>query len=678
MAEPTIVPPELGTELERFLRGIFNATTGANNLSGAANAASTTIVKFAQATAAAGAPVIEAAKPLAILAMRTTTLTSSIYGAEKAFSSLTPILGGITNSFQSLMGFATAAKDTGVFGRALSVALQGAGTAIKRFEGIMNFQLEGAQKVTDTFISLSSGGLTFGASINNMAAFASQLGVPLQMMGKVIQANIEQLTNLGSTMERNSEAVFGATKQIFYNLHGERRLNDAALALYGTYENLAEGVTGFLALQKQQGINIMDTNYQQNLTNNTVQDYLVRLKELQALTGKSVKTLQAEEAERRTNLAYQQTISALGEKVATNFAAVESVAGRLGPEMKQIARQMFAGQELTAEQRQIQAMNQPIVNMIERMVAASKELDPAAFKREFANIGKQTAPEIKSFVENLGDLARLPPGANQAIDAMVRIAALGNSLYTDLINLGKTMGAVEVDTEDALKGLDPATKNLVKTTRTLMQSQTEIDSAIVNNMQKMSGVTDILASLQAQVLRLQYTVTSTVLDGLNAVGNLSGQTSANAIVEAISKSISSTVGDIASTVFTDMPEIRALQARINQETARYQRQQARDLATPGTPGQSPGTTAPVTPAIPSAPTRPPPPAAPPIPQPPAATPEGLPPAATPSGPTSGAAPATGPSPVLAALELNNRISGEQQELLADILRVQQDILDAVA
>jgi hypothetical protein len=577
----------LPDEVVRALQALGDAAaSAAGELGGAATDASNAIlsqladllggfVKVGMSVASFGSGLLAANPNLFLLAVRTTNLSSAVYGAEKAFSSFVPTLDGVSEGLRNIINMGSGIRITGIAFTSLS-------NVLGKVSGLLKFQLEGSQKVADTFNQLTSQGLLFSGSIGALADSAVYSLVPMQTLAKVIQNNIENISLLGSSMETNARMVTNLSSAIFHATSGLTQVDNATMSLYGTYENLSEGVAGYLALLKQQGQNMRQENYTRTLTDGSMQEYLLRLKELSAFTGKNVKTLQKEEAERRQNLAYQLTLNAMGDRaegVAQSFAMVENVAGKMGPEMQQIARAMFAGQELTAEQRQIAAMNQPAVDMIQRMVEASKNLDKDAFKTEFGKIGAEFAPILTNFARSMGDLARLPPGANKAIDTMIRISSLGLTSFSDLRNLSETVGEITGNTQDALRGIDPATKTFLEGSRTMMLSQMEIDRVVTDNMSKMSGLVNLLASLQTQIVRFQGQISSTIFSTLNRAG-LTGDSSEAAALEALSAAVSEGLKLVTSSAEIKPPD---MEGAVRRAEERYRALERRSGLSPATP-----------------------------------------------------------------------------------------------
>jgi hypothetical protein len=285
-----------------------------------------------------------------------TGVSSSVYGADKAFTSVIPTLDAMASTVTSLLtalgqmssGFSIAGFSFGKAGEgAAALANMGIDVLVKS----LKFQIEGAQKVTDNFHKLTMIGATFGGSIQNMVKAAAGTRTPIDEFAKSVAANAESISKLGLGMNRGARVVVGMAKDIFDT-------NRALVGLYGNVTELSKGTADFLSLQTQLGINV-EKDYHNQLI--YAQEYLMRQKELSSITGKTAETMKREEEGRRKQLDYNLKLGRLGEVAKANVQEGMSMAGKIfGDQGAKYAEEYFAtgGKVYSTEALRYQAVNQ--------------------------------------------------------------------------------------------------------------------------------------------------------------------------------------------------------------------------------------------------------------------------------------------------------------------------------
>lgn len=165
----------------------------------------------------------------------------------------------------------------------------------------IQFQIGVGQKVIDSYEKIISAGANFGGSIRSFAHLARSTGVPFQILAEVTRANIDTISQLGLSVQTSAGLIGSSTLNIF---KGGSKLNDQLVLMYGNFENLSEGVANWLSFLTQSGVVLSKSVVDEKIKSGALAEYLITQKELTSISGKTAKTLKAEEEERRKNLAY--------------------------------------------------------------------------------------------------------------------------------------------------------------------------------------------------------------------------------------------------------------------------------------------------------------------------------------------------------------------------------------
>lgn len=622
---------------------------------------------------------------IALLALRTTALTSSVYGTDKAFSSLVPV---IEKMGEGLTSFGTLAKFMGVAGGAAAKAIAGTTFVFNKLSGVLRFQLESAQKVADVFVALNQNGASFGYSIQEMQMRATRAGVPLQTLAKIVQDNIEPLSSLGMGVQDASLNVTSLARDIIDNAASVRgagrNYNAAVTASYGNMENLSAGIANYLQLQTMLGENVRSSTVMERIKTGEVQEYLLRQKELTAITGKNAAQLKKEEEERRKNYLYIQALNQMSPVQRKNTEEQMAMLKMISPALHDAAMEVVSfGDVMTPTGLQFQALNSEAVQFA-RQGLAMTNADRETFRRNLGNLSRQVAPTIRSFYQSQQDVIQSGMIGQNKLLMDIGATGVGFERFNSMLeNSPDVFAQMEADRlKAAQEAMDPATQSFVDATRLLISNQVEIDQQITQNMQKMTGLVQALNYIQTTLIRLQGRISDAILTGFEQ----SRDNPAAAIGNALA-----TVGQAMLDIVRNPSEFRERPAVSEQEEDRRwaELQRRNRAALEIVRGRQPAG------PLPSVtPTPPPTPAAPEQNQTPSTspgtpnTPPSEPPAPNPfnQGASLPATTATNNmaelrrtfSDMLVALNSNNNISSEQQQVLNDILRVQQNILDAVA
>jgi hypothetical protein len=445
-----------------------------------------------------------------------TTLTSSVYGADKAFASVIPTLDFITGTFtKTVTAAGTALSGVSIagfsFGKASEAAAQGVANTFEVLSDVIKFQINSAQKVSDQFLALSKVGATFGGSIGTMGADAKKLQIPLLEFGRIITTNVENLTKLG-------KSVRDAGFEVANYAAGLYESSDALVALYGNVENISAGVADFLALQAQLGRVDQMRGEQGRADSNrqsaAIKEYLIRQKELTALTGQSADALKKAEEERRRDLAYQLKVSRMSTTAQANVSEAFGIAQtKFGDEAAQYLKEYIRTQGKVTDPAMISfaAGNQEVAQTMQ-MFAENINLGKDEFRRTYAGFIKANAGAYRGFAEGIEDLAELPPSLmNNFVQSQTKMGASLISNMNFFENLPTTIERMIAEGTD-LRGVltDSASKAFVDAERRRSQVQQEIDASVLGNMQKLGSTMELLNQATLSMVRAQDSINQLV------------------------------------------------------------------------------------------------------------------------------------------------------------------------
>lgn len=431
-----------------------------------------------------------------------TSLTSSIYGADKAFTSVIPTLNFITSTFtKTVTAAGTALSGLSIrglnIGRASEAAAAGVAATFEVLSDVIKFQIESAQKVSDQFQELSKVGATFGGSIGTMGAVAADLRIPLLQFGKVITGNIESLSKLGGSITDAGYRVVSFGMDLYDK-------EDTLLALYGSIENISAGVADFMALQARLGKSATDDYIGQR---NAIKEYLIRQKELTALTGETADNMKKAEEERKKDLAYQMKVSRMSTTAQDNVREAFAIAqSKFTDEAAQYLKEYIRTQGKVTDPVLISFANgnQEVARTME-MFAENIHLGTTEFRRTYAGFIKGNMNAYKGFAESVEGLAELP---NSVMNDYTRSqVTTASSLIRNMDFIDQIQGTVErmitqgLDLRGALG--DAASKAFVDAERDRSKIQREIDTNVLTNMQNIGGTIRYLNEMTLSIVKAQ-------------------------------------------------------------------------------------------------------------------------------------------------------------------------------
>lgn len=463
------------------------------------------------------------------LAFRLTAVNSSIYGTTEAFTSVIPVIDAVKGTFDKLLGFASklsGALPLGPISAAARQSLQLFSAGIGFLTDTLKFQIESAQKLTNSFLDIAKNGATFGASLVNFATFAREVNVPMQLLSKITKDNLENFNKLGLNVQDSSKAVIRQADTIFRSTN---KTDQALAILYGGIEGLTETVGDFATLLAQEGTVINENTLQVRLQSGAVQEYLLRQKELTSLTGQSTKALKEAEEKRRNELDYTLKMSRLTSDTA-KFNVQEGISlisKMFGTQAGDVAKEFFAtdGNLYSLTARQFSAVNAEVMEAIEN-VLGGVNLNVEGFRNRYSNFFTVNADRFRAVAEATESIAEVNRAANNTIlgmqvDVGKNILA-SQTMMTNATALLKTITDARNEILDPTKPIVAESAAFLVSLRAVMDNQKLLDQEIMSSMGKLGSITTSFLNLQASLVQFQGMMFKEVLQIIEEANQVPG------------------------------------------------------------------------------------------------------------------------------------------------------------
>jgi hypothetical protein len=291
--------------------------------------------------------------------------------------------------------------------------------------------------------------------------------------------------------------------------------------MYGGIDELSKGISDFLVLQAQEGQNLRQRNIQELLLNGTISEYLVRQKELSAITGKRVDELRKEEEARRMNLDYALKIGRLGDDAKNNLSESMAVIGKIfGPSAIKYAEEYFAtgGKVLTQTSLEYEAANTEATRAIMQMISGINQA-PNEFRQAYMAYLQSNAPALEQFARAQEDLAEVNRAANNKIIASMTETSSAILANLTLIKNGTDLAAEAAKIRAQIEsGLDPQGRGYVEAERQRQKNQSLIDQMVTENMSKMGQMVATLNQVQQLYIEVQNQAFKQLSGVIDAMG----------------------------------------------------------------------------------------------------------------------------------------------------------------
>ena len=440
------------------------------------------------------------------------TVPNSIADSNQAFASVTGTIStftglvstgltGLGSFVSSLVKIGPAAKAIEGFSKILGGGVELVGSAI-------NMQINRTQKVVGMFDQLAGVGAIFGTSLEQAKNAARAGGLSLETFSKVVSSNAANLSMLGGNVQQAGADVVKLT----------RTLSPGLITIYGGLENANQAVIDYLTVQAQQGVNVVRN--QQQVTQGS-QAYLLNLKELQILTGKSTQQLQAEMKARAERAAVQTALAEMTVEQRRNFdTAFAKLPASLQAVYTDIAAANAQGTQAFSQRfLELQAMSPEITAIMEDLAEAGKTMDPEQFNKYQAS----RENEILAITERL----RKERGMEFLI-AQQRPDAVPNAIRT-LEGVVSEMGPLTSRYTNAVQAQAAAAAQLAKTntefanTYTGLQQQLQgfkglMEDLAINSVKETSKI----INLAYKAAEIQYALLGTIVSGVNKLVDILG------------------------------------------------------------------------------------------------------------------------------------------------------------
>lgn len=426
------------------------------------------------------------------LVKQTISLSSATMGAQGAFTSLAPAINLTVDTITKLAEAAATAGSAIPFIGGLGVAAaKTLKVGLDLANQVVQFQLNNAQRVADSFVNLSQQGTSFGGSINSMIASAAAANVSLETFAKTVNNNVQALVGMGGEAGRNAMLIATMGRRI-----GDT--NDRLLAQYGSFDQLNQGIIDYISLQNAAGIDEIRRN--QNL-GKTVEDYLIRQREITALTGKRAEELKKEEEARRRQIAFASLLNDLGPEARENLREAFAQVGKFGPEFQTYLQQYLISQRTGIVSREMILLENflgPAAGAV-REIAGSINSSKDAFRTLSTDIITNAAPAARQAalgLETFGALAQAGYGS----DIVKFLADAAGSLNASFTAANSAAQQAKDLAKNQLVDLTTATRGFADATRSLEQRRITLDQAALESMTNFQYLVDFGTMMQERMI----------------------------------------------------------------------------------------------------------------------------------------------------------------------------------
>lgn len=449
------------------------------------------------------------------------TLSSTMVSTIQGFTSVTSQLYASTNAFQSAQigvdGFSSVMKSLltvlesgsgllGLFSRSvgfgLSIFTKVVNSGLDIAVGVIKFRLEAAKTITDLFVNLNKQGAMFGGNLNLLLDSAKESGINLQEFGRFVQSSIEALSGFGGTIAQSAVKVGNLTNRI-------AEVDEPLLAMYGSFQSLAEATAQYMNLQKRLG--------QSEIANTTdqataVSEYLRNQRLLTELTGKNVQEQQREIERRRTIAAYTEALRQEEDQTTRNqIEFVVGLAGEYGPKMQQAIQDFYQnnGQLINEQSITTARMNKPVFDMLSQMLAATRQA-PDQFKSSMGSIAQASRDGILSMQTVMSETGMFMLNASRRGGAVLDIIGEvgGNVRRVDaaISKLPETLDRFRFEQEGAKAGSAFFTGAI----REQNNLQKEIDAAVRDQLGSLPDIVSAAMKLNSAFIKAQTGISEVV------------------------------------------------------------------------------------------------------------------------------------------------------------------------
>jgi len=247
---------------------------------------------------------------------------NSAYNSSEVFASVAPTLTLMGNTIKAVTDVvATAFTGIPFIGGIFSAADKALGLTIDITTKVMEMQLQNAQKMLNTYNSMSKTGLSFGGSLELMRQAAVKSNLGLDYFSKFVTDSADSLSKFSGSMVTSANFVgkWGADL---------RKTDQQLLVMYGGVAEFDSALAEYAARQANAGIDVIKN--QEQLKKGAL-DYLYAQKALTELTGKNLDSIKKEQEAREEQAGYILAKKEIGETAPLVDQTLSLIADRLGP-----------------------------------------------------------------------------------------------------------------------------------------------------------------------------------------------------------------------------------------------------------------------------------------------------------------------------------------------------------
>ena len=411
----------------------------------------------------------------------------------KFYKSVTPAIGAVAGFTDGLVNTIQAFANVGdSVERAASIF-----SGIPIVGTIFTAVASAAQKVTDSYLSVTKSGATFGGSINNFAASASAAGMTMDKFGAMISRNGAGMLGLASNTEEGAKRFAQISKAL-------RTSSGDLYALGFSTEDINQGLATYSANLRQQGLQGKKSNAELAAG---AKSYLKEIDMLAKITGEE---RSAKESQMKALLADAQFNAAMAGKdelVRKDFA---NFVGGFGPKMGGFVKDFIAtGTTTTEANAKIAAMlGTDVMNQLTGI--RQKMLRNERLTDEEQDLIKKTAKKVSEtqMIQSGGALAA-SRDMDDATGAMVE-----NMGYTDDAHVESRKSQ-----DKATAGTDLMNEKMQKAQQMLAGFSNSFQMALAN-----SGMLDLMlkafqfvAGFVQTFLVPAFQILSTIITGISSI-----------------------------------------------------------------------------------------------------------------------------------------------------------------
>jgi hypothetical protein len=424
------------------------------------------------------------------------SMTNSVYNSDKSFTAVVPVLDMVSNVAKGVVeGLGKLASGIPIIGGVAEATAKLAQVGIQMTVDAAKAQLENAQKMSDNFTKMSKAGASFGGSLEDMRDVATKAGMSVDTFGKFIVKNGENLAEFSSSVVQGAAMVGKMGTEI-------AKTDKKLLAMYGSYDELAGGVSDYMAMMSRSGIDVTKNNKE---LAGGARDYLYNMRELSELTGKSSDALKKEQEARDNSLAYQiaKNKMTVDERNNTEYA-LSMISAKYGKRAAEYAEEYVytGGKVFGARSLQFASALPEMTNAIGEMLSNTKQ-KTETFNKQTAEVMQSHNSAIKENVDSAQQLAQIHrSGVKDESGYMDAIVSAGSTFYKASGGLNNAVDAQAAAEQNRTKQISDATKVYADTITKLEAFKIGMDDITVKNMPKLAKIIDNLYSVAEQSAKL--------------------------------------------------------------------------------------------------------------------------------------------------------------------------------